>query len=78
MTPDARPMTQAEFEARCQRIREAATARGFRIPQDQPPIQTSIAADRQVYEFVRDHADRRRISMKAALAEIVRPLMEAK
>jgi hypothetical protein len=71
-----KPMTQAQFEARCQQIRRAAGG-GFRVPRGHSPAQTSIAADRVVYEFIRAHADRRNVSMKAALTEVLRPLMEA-
>lgn len=70
-----KPMTQTEFETRCESIRQAARARGFRVPRETSPQQTVIAADREVYEFVRTYADQHRTSMRAALTEIVRPLM---
>lgn len=70
-----RPMTQAEFAIRCESIRQAARARGFRVPRETSPQQTVISADREVYEFVRTHADERHTSMRAALTEILHPLM---
>jgi hypothetical protein len=53
-------------------------ARSSRQPRDRSPIQTVIAVERAVYEFVRLTADRERISLKAALSKILRPIMEVK
>jgi len=70
-------MSKTEFEARQAEIRRLSSY-GHRSPRMSSPEQTTISTDREVYEFVRAHADRRRISLRSALTELLRPLMEGR
>lgn len=87
-----KPITQEEFNERLRRIKESVLQghgsarrrateprmnRSRRQVRDHSPLQTIIAVDRDLYEFVRRIADRDRISLKSALSKLLRPVMEA-